>query len=76
MDKYKKKVKDYLNIQDNNTQQIFNRYCSEIINRTFLFNIKDLLIKQIDSITFNDISKFIRKVINQSNCIKIIIKGH
>jgi len=76
MDEYKERVRNYLNIRDTNTHEVFSRIQSEIFNRTFLFNRKELLIKHIESITFNDIKKFIKRVINDKNCIKIIIKGH
>ena len=76
MGEYKKRVRNYLNIRDTNTHEIFDRYQSEIISRTFLFNRKELLIKYIDSIQFNDLKKFINRIINEKNCIKIIIKGN
>jgi insulysin len=73
---YKKRIRDIINSKDNNTYECFLRYSSEILNRNFLFNRKDLLIKYIDSITFNDLEQFIKKIMNEKNCIKIIIKGH
>ena len=73
---YKKRIRDIINSNDNNTYECFLRYSSEILNRNFLFNRKDLLIKYIDSITFNDLEQFIKKIMNEKNCIKIIIKGH
>jgi secreted Zn-dependent insulinase-like peptidase len=57
-------------------QEVFNRYSSEIINRTYLFNRKEILLQQIKNITFNDLKNFIERIINNNNCIKIIIKGH
>ena len=73
---YKKRIRDIINSKDNNTYECFLRYSSEILNRNFLFNRKNLLIKYIDSITFNDLEQFIKKIMNEKNCIKIIIKGH
>jgi insulysin len=73
---YKIRIKNTLKIKDNNTAEVFNRYSSEIINRTYLFNRKEILLQQIKNITFNDLKNFIERIINNNNCIKIIIKGH
>jgi len=76
MSEYKERIKNNLSTKDNNTYDCYRRYSSEIINRTFLFNRKKLLINCIKSVTFNDLTDFIKRIINKNNCIKIIIKGH
>ena len=76
MGEYKTRIRNTLKIKDNNTAEVFSRYSSEIINRTYMFDRKEVLLNQIKRIDFSDLVDFIKKVINKDNCIKIIVKGH
>ena len=73
---YKDRVYKLINEDDNNIDDIYNRYSYEIINKTYLFNKKEILSKELQNISFDDLENFIKITISNKNCNKIIIIGH
>jgi len=61
--KWKETVTNYLNKKENNNNEIFNKYYNEIINRTYLFNRNELMLKYIDMVTIDTLICFIIKFI-------------
>ncbi len=54
----------------------FYKYYTEIYSKNFLFNRNEILLKQLDKITKDDLIEFVKKYINPENRIKIIINGN
>jgi insulysin len=68
LEKWKETVINHLNIKENNTEDLINKYFSEILNNTFVFNRNKLLLKYIDNVTNTSLCKFINKyIINNKN---------
>ena len=72
LNKWKETVLNHLNKKENNTNEEFNKYYNEIINKTFLFNRNQLLIKHINEVSIETISNFIKKYILNNKKINIL----
>jgi insulysin len=53
-----------------------NRYFPEILNREYIFNRNELLLKELKEININMIITFAKKYINNENIAKVIINGN
>lgn len=76
MKQYKDRAYAIITENDTSTAESYSRYNGEIMNRTYMFDREEVLSQQVPKITFNDIKEFINRIINSSNCIKIITKGN
>tara|TARA_B110000971_G_C20028512_1_gene510163 strand:+ start:13 stop:2625 length:2613 start_codon:yes stop_codon:yes gene_type:complete len=72
LNKWKETVSSHLNKKENNTNEEFNQYYNEIINKTFLFNRNQILLKHIDEISIESISNFIKKYILNNKKVNIL----
>ena len=72
LDKWKETVSNHLNKKENNTNEEFNKYYNEIVNKTFLFNRNQILLKYINEISIESISNFIKKYILNNKKINIL----
>ena len=85
------KINDFINILknellefDNSMYELYSKYINEILNRTFLFNRKEILFKKINNINYSKLIKFINKYFYTSttqiktynNKYTLIIKGN
>jgi len=78
LDMWKETVINYLTEKENNTEDFINKYYSEILNKTYIFNRNELLLKYIDKINIDSLCKFINKYIinNKIKNIIYIIKNN
>jgi len=53
LDMWKETVINYLTEKENNTEDFINKYYSEILNKTYIFNRNELLLKYIDKINID-----------------------
>lgn len=68
LNKWKETVTNHLNKKETNINELFGRYYSEIVQKTFLFNRDKLLLKELDKITIDSLCLFITKyVLNNKN---------
>lgn len=58
---YKEAITHKLSIKDNNMYEEFSRYYAEIINRTYLYNYKDILKTSLLTINISDITRFYKE---------------
>lgn len=73
INKWKKVLKLQLETKANNTRELFFNYQSEIINKTFLFDINEILLNNLKHITLTSFIEFCNKFyFNNDN--KTIIK--
>ena len=75
MSEYKDRIKDLINSVDTSISECYSKYNHEIINKTFMFNKKELLLSYVQKINYKDLGDFIRCVFNEKNCVTIIING-
>ena len=69
---WKKTVHTNLSIREESTSELFSKYYSSILKRTYLFNYDELLLKNIKNIKLNDIQDYYKKmVLNNKNKIEI-----
>lgn len=67
-------LRSQLNEIDNSMDDKINRYFPEIISRQYMFNRNEILLKQLENITVDDVIEFAKKYL--SNPIKYIIRGN
>ena len=67
-------IKNNLLVPSNNIYELCNIYLSEILNKTYLFYRKQILLEYINEIKLNDLINFINLYININNQIIIIIE--
>lgn len=73
LQKYKDTLVSSLKEKDNNMYEHFNSLITEINLGDYLFNIKEILIKAVKSITKNDVSIFFKKYFIDKNTTKVRI---
>jgi insulysin len=71
LDEWKISATNYLNEKENSLSDIFNKFFSEIINRKYLFNRKQILIQNLINISIDTLKKFITTYLleNKKKCI-------
>jgi insulysin len=74
--KYLITLRNNIKNKDNNLDEIYSRYCNEIISRKYLFNRKEILLNNIKLLSKEKLIKFIKKYINTNNQILRIIEGN
>jgi insulysin len=67
LDEWKISAKNYLNEKDNSLSDIFNKFFSEIINRKYLFNRKQILIQNLVNISIESLKNFITTYLLENN---------
>ena len=67
LDEWKISANNYLNEKDNSLSDIFNKFFSEIINRKYLFNRKQILIQNLVNITIDTLKNFITTYLLENN---------
>jgi secreted Zn-dependent insulinase-like peptidase len=73
--KWKETVTNHLNKKETSIDDLYNKYNSEIINKTNLFDRNKLMLKYIDTITIDSLCQFITKFIlnnQKKNILQII----
>jgi len=76
LNKWKETVTNHLNKQETSIDELYNKYNSEIINKTNLFERNKLMLKYIDTVTIDTLCQFISKFIlsnQKKNVLQIII---
>jgi secreted Zn-dependent insulinase-like peptidase len=67
LDEWKISATNYLNEKENSLSDIFNKFFSEIINRKYLFNRKQILIQNLVNISIESLKKFITTYLLENN---------
>ena len=67
LDEWKISANNYLNEKENSLSDIFNKFFSEIINRKYLFNRKQILIQNLVNITIYTLKNFITTYLLENN---------
>jgi secreted Zn-dependent insulinase-like peptidase len=70
--KWKETVTHHLNKKENNTDELFDKYYSEIVDRKYMFDRNKLLLAYIDKISIESLCNFISNYILKNNKINII----
>ena len=65
-------IKKEIKIKESNTGELITKYYYEIFVRDYMFNRKDLIYRQIDDLTIDDIYTYYCKIIKNPKIIKII----
>ena len=73
LNKWIETVTSHLNKKESNTNELYMKYSTEIIQKTYLFNINELMLKHINEVTIDSLCKFITKYI-LNNKFKSIIQ--
>jgi insulysin len=71
LDKIKKTVHKILLKKENNTDDLLNKYYSEIYTRDYMFNRNQLITYQLDNISKDDIYNYYLEIIRKPKYIKI-----
>ena len=77
------KINDFINILknellelDNTMNELYSQYINEILNRTFIFDRKKIILNKLHKVNYSKLIKFINKYFNDNNKYVIIIKGN
>ena len=65
-------LRDHLLVKENNINELYNKYYSEINIREFNFERDKILASKIDKITKNSFNEFIKKYIIKNTKISLI----
>jgi secreted Zn-dependent insulinase-like peptidase len=73
LNKWIETVTSHLNKKESNTNELYMKYSTEIIQKTYLFNRNELMLKHINEVTIDSLCKFINIYI-LNNKFKSIIQ--
>jgi insulysin len=74
--KFIESLKNQINEPENSLNDQYSIYCSEILNRKYIFNKKEILLENIEKITPRKLKMFSIKYLNEKNKIYRIIQGN
>jgi insulysin len=71
LQEWKISAKNYLDENEDNAFDIFNKFLSEIMSRKYFFNRKEILIQQLSNVTIKSLLEFVKKYLldNKQKCI-------
>lgn len=71
LDSIKKTIKKELNTKESNTSELISKYYYEIFIREYMFNRDDLINRQVDDLTIDDIYQYYCKITKKPIILKI-----